>query len=97
MHGGSAPQVKAKAAERIEEVRDNALRKLGEAVTGGMVDPKTLLDASVKLSELAETLEGRVARREEHRHSEYSELSDGELERAIVREAERIVGGAAKA
>jgi len=97
VHGGAAPQVKKKAAERLREVRDLAVEKFSGRVEAGEVDAKVLLDASVKLTELVETLEGRVARREEQRQTAYSELSDADLERAIVREAERITGGASAA
>jgi len=74
MHGGSAKQVKAKAAERIKEARDLALEKFTESLVGGVVDARTQLDASVKLTELSETLAGRVARREEQVHSGTEDL-----------------------
>ncbi len=96
-HGGSAPQVKRKAAERLKEARDLALQKFVDYLTAGTVDAKTTLDASVKLTELTETLEGRVARREEQLQNPYANLSDDELERAIVREAESITRGTQEA
>lgn len=85
-HGGAAPQVKAKAAERLKEARDLALEKLTEQLTGGSVESKVLLEACVKLTELTETLDGHVARREEVRH-EYEGRSDEDL----IHEAEAIL------
>ena len=65
-HGGAAPQVKAKAAERLKEARDLALLRLSEKLgEGSTVDAKILLEACVKLTELTETLEGRVSSRTE--------------------------------
>jgi hypothetical protein len=66
MHGGGAPQVKRKAAERIKEVRDLAIDRLKEQIEtkARNADPRTMLAAVKELSELVETLEGRVARRE---------------------------------
>ena len=93
VHGGAAPQVKRKAAERIAEARDLATSALTRLLASGDVDTKVALDACVKLTELVETLEGRVARREEQRQTQYADLSDAELEREIVREAEAITRG----
>jgi hypothetical protein len=95
VHGGAAPQVKRKAAERLAEARDLGLAELVKALRDGAVEPKTALDVAVKLTELVETLEGRVARREEQRQTPYADLSDAELERAILREAESITRRAA--
>lgn len=64
MHGGAAPQVQAKAAERIAATRDTALEALRRLIETGDVDAKVALDAVVRLTETHETLEGRVARRE---------------------------------
>jgi len=89
-HGGAASQVKRKAAERLREARDLSLLKFVEYLTGGKVDPKTTLEASLKLTELTETLAGRVARREEVRH-DCSERTDEDL----IREAEDILCAAA--
>ena len=78
MHGGSAPQVQRKAAERIAEARDTALDALLRLIQSGDVDAKVALDAVVKLTETHETLEGRVSQRVEV--SNVSEV-DRELER----------------
>ena len=86
MHGGSAPQVRRKAKERIEIVRDLAIDRLYEVLEDRGVEPKTLLDAVNKLTELLETLEGRVARREEHRF-DLRDRTDEEL----IAEAEQIL------
>lgn len=62
-HGGSAPQVKAKAAERLAYVRDIALESLTEKIVsdGDLMDPRVLLDATLKLTDTVERLEGREA------------------------------------
>jgi hypothetical protein len=65
MHGGAAPQVKRKAAERLKEARDLILEKFVEYSRAGLVDPKTALEACVKLTQLTEMLEGRVSNRTE--------------------------------
>lgn len=74
MHGGAAPQVKRKAAERIAEARDTALEALLRLIQSGEVDAKVALDTVVKLTETHETLEGRVARREGRVVDERSDL-----------------------
>ena len=78
VHGGAAPQVKRKAAERIAEARDSALEALTGLIADGKVDARVALDAVVKLTETHETLEGRVSARVEV--SNVSEV-DRELER----------------
>ena len=83
MHGGSAPQVKAKAAERIAEARDTALDALNRLIADGKVDARVALDAVVKLTETHETLEGRVARREGRVVDERSDL-DRDIERLLA-------------
>ena len=83
MHGGSAPQVKAKAAERIAETRDSALDALTALIESGEVDAKVALDAVVKLTETHETLEGRVARREGRVVDERSDL-DRDIEALLA-------------
>ena len=65
MHGGAAPQVKAKAAERLKQARDLVLEKFVEYTRAGIVDPKTALEACVKLTQLTEVLEGRASDRTE--------------------------------
>lgn len=55
--------MRQKAADRLKEVRDVALRELQSAIEGGEVDPKVILDAVVKLTETAEALEGRSLNR----------------------------------
>ena len=82
MHGGSAPQVKAKAAERIAEARDTALDALNRLIADGKVDARVALDAVVKLTETHETLEGRVARREGRVVDERSDL-DRDIQRLL--------------
>ena len=82
MHGGDAPQVKRKAAERLAEARDEALALLVKQIKAGEVEPSVALQAVVKLTETTETLEGRVARREERVNVEQSEL-DREIERLL--------------
>jgi hypothetical protein len=57
--------VKRKAAERLKEARDLILEKFVEYTTAGIVDPKTALEACVKLTQLTEMLDGRVSDRTE--------------------------------
>jgi hypothetical protein len=83
VHGGSAPQVKRKAAERLAEARDAALTKLLGMIEAGQIDARVALDAVVKLTEQVETLEGRVARREGHVVDERSHL-DAEIEQLLA-------------
>lgn len=83
MHGGSAPQVQAKAAERIAAARDDALSALNRLIISGKVDAKTALDAVVRLTETYETLEGRVARREGRVVDERSDL-DRDIEALLA-------------
>jgi hypothetical protein len=83
MHGGAAPQVKRKAAERIAAARDSALDALTQLIAEGRVDAKVALDAVVKLTETHETLEGRVARREGMVVDERSQL-DAEIEELLA-------------
>lgn len=78
IHGGAASQVKAKAAERIKEARDLALAKFMQSLGADAVDARTQLDASVKLTELTETLAGRVGKRVGIEH-QFADLSDEDL------------------
>ena len=66
-HGGAAPQVVKKAAERLTEARDDALGHLHAAVTtsGDQTDPRVLLDVVAKLTNLVLLLEGRATARTE--------------------------------
>jgi dihydropteroate synthase len=92
MHGGAAPQVKAKAAERLREARDMALAKFVEYVAAGVVDPKTILDASVRLTQLTEVLAGRSSDRYEVEVNDARHKLEDELA-AVVAEAERATQG----
>ena len=78
VHGGAAPQVQRKAAERIAEARDTALEQLTRLIRSGDIDARVALDAVVKLTETHETLSGRVARREGMVVDERSQL-DAEI------------------
>jgi hypothetical protein len=89
VHGGSAPQVLRKASQRIEEARDLALSGLVSDLSETQVDAKVKLDAVVKLTELHETMEGRVARREE----QIVDLHD-RTDEELIREAEGILQAA---
>jgi hypothetical protein len=83
MHGGAAPQVKRKAAERIAEARDLALQRFVDLAGEGKLDPRVALDAVVRLTEQVETLEGRVARREGRVVDERSDL-DRQIEQLLA-------------
>lgn len=69
IHGGAAPQVAAKAAERLSERLKVplylAVTRLQEQLDSGTVEAKIVLDAVVKLAALIETLEGRPSSRTE--------------------------------
>jgi len=92
-HGGAAPQVKRKAAERIEELLDRFFDRLSESL-GGMTTEqiealksdahqiKALTDSLVKLSEHREVLEGRAGKRSEVTITEESEL-DREIKQLL--------------
>lgn len=93
MHGGAAPQVKAKAAQRLADARDKALLLLMGMIDDDRVSDKVALDTVVKLSELVETLEGRVARREEQINVAESDL-DLEIKTLLGTMADREESGA---
>jgi hypothetical protein len=92
-HGGKAPQVKAKAAERIALLLDSFFDRLSESL-GGMTTEqieelksdahqiKALADAVVKLSEHREVLEGRAGKRSELNITEESEF-DREIKQLL--------------
>lgn len=86
VHGGSAPQVKRKAAERLAEVRDAAITKLLEYIQGGKVDEKVALEAALKLTQLVEVLEGRVSNREESFTTDQLDREIARLERELAME-----------
>lgn len=83
MHGGASPVVARKAAERIAAARDRALDAFTGLVDQGKIDARTSLDAVVRLTETTETLEGRVARREET-------VSVSEVDRELERLANEL-------
>lgn len=63
MHGGAAPQVQKKAAQRIADARDKALHLLGLYIDREKAGPDTVLAAVDKLTKLVELLEGRATNR----------------------------------
>lgn len=66
-HGGAAPQVREKAAERLTAARDMALERLIEFIAddGDIADPRILLDSVTKLTTQVELLQGRATSRTE--------------------------------
>ena len=66
-HGGAAPQVREKAAERIAQARDMATERFIEflADDGDIADPTVLLAAITKLTVQVELLQGRATSRTE--------------------------------
>ena len=85
MHGGSAPQVRAKAAERIAMARDLAVEVLIEQIDqfGHLMDPKVLTDLAVKFTDKVELLEGRVTDRKESKTTRDPEQVRAALESRI--------------
>ena len=87
VHGGAAPQVKRKAAERIAALRDAACDVLKRHLQAGEVEPIVCAKVIKEFTELVETLEGRVARREEQvSTTQYDDLSDEEDAQGCHRE-----------
>jgi hypothetical protein len=85
-HGGGAPQVRAKAAERIRLARDLALDRLIEQLAPGEfpIDPKALADITEKFTRQIELLEGRATERKEVHEAQAIEVRhriEGEIER----------------
>ncbi len=76
MHGGAAPQVQRKAAERLAEARDDALSLLLRQIRSGEIEPRVVLDAVVKLTEVTETIEGRVAKRVGVEHTDREQVAE---------------------
>jgi F0F1-type ATP synthase epsilon subunit len=91
MHGGAAPQVLAKAAERMREARDMALERLIEDLNPGIgneMDPKVRLEIVDKLSRQIELLEGRVTDRREVSQAEARQtVNQLKVQLAQIREA----------
>lgn len=80
IHGGGAPQVRAKALERLKTARDMALESLIGQIeeAGHFQDPRVLLDTVVRLTDKVELLEGRATARtevDERKHYEEVRLS----------------------
>lgn len=75
-HGGKSPQVQAAALARIRSARDLALEKLAAALEaqGEFLDPRTLLDITVKLTDKVELLEGRATERKESTTTHVAEV-----------------------
>lgn len=75
-HGGKSPQVQAAALARIRQARDLALEKLAAALEaqGEFLDPRTLLDITVKLTDKVELLEGRATERKESTTTHIAEV-----------------------
>jgi hypothetical protein len=85
MHGGAAPQVKAKAAERLAVARDLGIEVLIEQIDdyGILMDPKVLTELVVKFTDKVELLEGRVTDRKESKTIRDPEEIRAELESRI--------------
>lgn len=87
LHGGSAPQVRAKAVDRIKQARDLALDRLVESLSPDAeypVDPRVLADITDKFTRQIELLEGRATERKESHESTAIEVRhriEGEIER----------------
>lgn len=96
-HGGNAPQVKAKAVDRIREARDLALDRLIDSLSPEaewQVPAKVLADITDRFTRQIELLEGRATDRKEVSESHAVEVRHrlvGEIERlAAKREETRV-------
>lgn len=88
MHGGAAPQVRAKAVDRIREARDLALDRLIETLSPDAefpTPPKVLAEIADKFTRQVELLEGRATDRRE-----VSESGAVEVRHRVVGEIERL-------
>lgn len=98
-HGGAAPQVRARAVERIKEARDLALDRLIESLQPDPeypLDPRVLADITDKFTRQVELLEGRATERKEVAESQAIEVRHrivGEIERLASKrdEAARVI------
>ena len=66
-HGGDIPIVRDKAIERLQHARDISLERYIEFIAddGDLADPRILLDAVVKLTDMVEIVQGRAIQRSE--------------------------------
>lgn len=80
-HGGAAPQVKAKAAERLKELRDLAVEIMLERFIEerDTVDLRVVGDQIDKLTKQVELLEGRATNRSESVSVERAEAAREQL------------------
>ena len=79
-HGGSAPQVKRAAAERLAALVDPAIRRLADHVHD--VEHPAVSLAAVK--DVLDRTQGRAVETIEHRGSPIAQLSDAELRARAV-------------
>lgn len=89
-HGGSAPQVRRAATERLQEARDKALELVVGYIDSRKMDPSTALAAVDKITKLVELLEGRATNRTSTETSEVDrelKATLAEWERQLQHEA----------